>query len=86
MSGNNNEHQQRISAILALGAKPDQDVQGQFYIGSEQAHMLTLVDDNMLAAFIDGTLSKQNRMAVLHRLANDDELRGLWITVLANNL
>lgn len=85
MSDHINELKQRISAILVLGAKTDEDVQGQFSLGNEQARMLPFIDDNMLAAFIDGTLTEQSRMVVLYRLATDDDLRRLWIKILANN-
>ncbi|VXD00135.1 hypothetical protein PSEUDO9AZ_40181 [Pseudomonas sp. 9AZ] len=85
MTDNINEFKDRISAILALGAKVDDDVRGQFYVDDQLSYVLTLVDDNMLAAFIDGTLTQQDRMAVLQLLATDDDARGLWLNVLAND-
>lgn len=90
MNDSTNELSERISALLALGSQADYDVQGQFYqdkfyVDRKLSDMLTVVDDNMLASFIDGTITEEKRMAVLQILATDDDVRALWIRVLANN-
>ncbi|WP_417531619.1 hypothetical protein [Marinobacter lipolyticus] len=86
MTTPDDELREAAAAKLVLGVLTEQDVQGQFMASTDfWVHQLGLVDDNDLAALIDGTLDASKRQSLIHQLCENPELRAIWLRALTED-